>query len=123
MLKESYEKQFDTGVHENPRYRDLVLNICVSLKKAERFEECLVLAETGLKNAITHHEMRNHILYFFQKVWCLMKLGRTEEGKELYKKFLMLAYVMDGYISVSFDVAKKEYEDTFGGKLELLAPW
>lgn len=123
MLKANYEKQYNLSVHENPRYRELVLNICVGLKNAERFEECLAIAEEGLKSALANNEMRTHIIYFRQKAWCLMKLGRADEGRELYKKFLMLAYVMDGYASVSFEMGKKEYEDTFGEQLELCAQW
>jgi len=52
-----------------------------------------------------------------------MKLGQEEEGKELYKKFQMFAYVLDGYAAIDFAIVKKEYEDLFGGKLDLTAPW
>jgi tetratricopeptide (TPR) repeat protein len=122
-LKQNYEKQYNINAQENPRYREIVLNICVGLKNAERFEECLAIAEEGLKEALIHHEMRTHIIYFKQKAWCLMKLGRKEEGRELYKKFLMLAHIMDGYATVSFEVGKKEYEDTFGERLDLSVEW
>ncbi|MCL2189374.1 MAG: helix-turn-helix transcriptional regulator [Defluviitaleaceae bacterium] len=122
-LKENYEKQFNIGVHETPRYRELVLNICVALRNAERYEECLTLAEEGLKNALTHHEMRTHLIFYRQKAWCLMKLGREEEGREWYKKFIMLAYVMNGYATVSYDLAKQEYEATFGEQLDLSLTW
>jgi len=123
MLKSNYEKPYNIRVHENPRYRELVLNICTALKKAERFEECLCLAEEGLKSTLANSEMRTYIIYFYQKAWCLMKLGRTEEGKSIYKKFLLLAYAMDGYASVSFEGAKKEYEETFGEQLDLGVEW
>ncbi|MDR2600556.1 MAG: helix-turn-helix transcriptional regulator [Oscillospiraceae bacterium] len=123
MLKETYERQFDAGVHENPRYRELVINICVSLKKAERYEECLEFAEKGLVTAITYHDMRIYILCLYQKAYSLIKLGRMDEGKELYKKFLMFTYVVDGFASFSFDLAKKEYEETFGCTFETTGLW
>lgn len=123
MMKANYEKQYHVRVHENPRYRGLVVNICVALKNAQRIEECLELAEEGLKSTLTNNEMKSHMIYYRLIVWCLMKLGREEEGKERYKKFLMLAYVMDGYSSISFELAKKEYENDFGGKLDLSLEW
>ena len=46
-----------------------------------------------------------------------MKLGCVEEGKEQYKKFLMFAYIVDGYAAVNFETVKKEYADNFGDRL------
>ena len=41
-----------------------------------------------------------------------MKLGKKEEGRELYKKFLMFAYVLDGYCAINFETVRKEFVDT-----------
>ena len=42
-----------------------------------------------------------------------MKLGQKDEGRQLYKKFLMLAYVLDGHMAICFKTVRKEYEDEF----------
>ena len=43
-----------------------------------------------------------------------MKLGQKDEGRALYKKFLALAYALDGHFAISFETVMKEYRDEFG---------
>jgi tetratricopeptide (TPR) repeat protein len=122
-LKTNYEKNYMATVGENIAYRDLLVNIAIALKQSERFEECLSLVEDGMAIALKYHDMRSYSRYLYQKAWCLLKLGNKKEGEELYKKFLMFAYTLDGYANISFETVKKEYEDVFGGKLDLSISW
>ena len=123
LLKANYEKHYAVNIHINTAYRDLCVNIALALKHSERYEECLEIVEENTKLALQHHDMRIYSRCLHQKAFGLMKLGREEEGKDVYKKFLMFAYVLDGYAAIDFAIVKKEYEDLFGGKLDLTAPW
>lgn len=119
-LKESYDKQYMVNVHTSRRYRELLFNIATALKNAGRYEESLKISGDGLKYALTHSEMRTCLMYLRQRGLCLAALGCKEEGKNEYKKSLMLAYIMDGHSVVGFEDAKKEYEEVFGDRADFL---
>ena len=122
-VKAHYEEQHMINIHNNRRYRELLLNIASALKFAGRHEECLEIAEYGLKYAFIHSEMRACFIYMHHIAWCLMKLDRRSEGEEQYKKCLMFAYVLGSHSVVSFEDAKKDYEEAFGGSINLSLPW
>jgi transcriptional regulator with XRE-family HTH domain len=124
-LKVNYERSYtlQNQVYNNQAYRDLVSNIALALKHSERYDECLQTVEEGMNMALTQHDMRAYSRFLHQRAWCLLKLGRKDEGEEWYKKFLMFAYVLDGYAAINFDAVKKEYKDTFGGTLKLSVDW
>lgn len=122
-LKANYEKNYTATIGENIAYRDLMMNIAIALKQSERFEECLAVAEEGMSIALKYHDMRSYSRYLYQKAWCLLKLGNKHEGEEQYKKFLMFAYVLNGYANINFETVKKEYGDVFGGTLDLSITW
>jgi tetratricopeptide (TPR) repeat protein len=116
-LRANYEKNYKAEVTADLAYRDLLSNITLALRHAGRFEECLEMAEKGLALSLAYHDMRAYSRYLHQKAWCLMKLGRRQEGEEWYVKFLLFAYVLDGYAAINFQTVVKEYQDTFGGEL------
>ena len=63
---------------------------------------------------MARHDMRSFSRLLYQRVYCMMKPRQKEEGRKLYKKFLMFAYVLDGYASISYETVRKEFVDTFG---------
>ena len=119
QIKSNYEEHYTANAQGDRRYRELLLNIVSALINAGHYEECLEVAEEGLSYALMHSEMRTCLIYFRHTAWCLMKLGRTKEGKEQYKKFLMLAYVMDSYSIVSVEEAQRSFEEAFGDKVSI----
>ena len=121
-LKQNYEKNYKLN-NFTQAYRDLCTNIAMAFKHLERFEECLKAAEEGITQSLSYHDMRTYSRYLYLKGWSLLKLGRTEEGEEVYKKFLLFAYVVDGYAAINFETVKKEYTEAFHNQLELSAPW
>jgi len=76
-----------------------------------------------MKMALDFHDMKAYSRYLHLKGWCLLKLGQREEGEKWYKKFFHFAYALDGYAAISFETVKKEYEEVFGGKLDLCLEW
>jgi DNA-binding XRE family transcriptional regulator len=123
LLKANYERNYTVDLGKNEAYRILLSNIALALKHAERFDECLQAVDEGMALALKYHDMKAHSRYLHQRAWCLLKLGNKQEGEEAYKKFLMFAYVLDGYANIDFQTVKKEYEDVFGGKLNLAIEW
>ena len=113
-LKDNYERGYALNQKTRIAYRDLVVNISISLKLSGRYEECLEMATEGIATSQKNDDMRAYSRFLYQKAFCLMKLGKKEEGRALYKKFLMFAYVLDGYANISFETVKKEFEDVFG---------
>jgi transcriptional regulator with XRE-family HTH domain len=122
-LKANYERSHTVNLGVNESYTVLLSNIALALKHMESYEECLLAVDEGMTQALKYHDMRAYSRYLHQRAWCLLKLGNKEEGEEAYKKFLMFAYVLDGYAGIDFKTVKKEYEDVFGGKLELAVEW
>ena len=57
--------------------------------------------------------MKSFGQFLYQRAFCKMKLGQKDEGRTLYKKFLMFSYALDGHTNISFETVKKEYEDEF----------
>ena len=112
-LKENYERDHSLKSYENVAYKNLVMNISIALKLMGRYEECLSIAEEGYGVSLAQHDMKSFSRFLYQRAFCKMKLGQKEEGRALYKKFLMFAYVLDGYAGISFETVKKEYEDEF----------
>jgi len=124
-LKANYQKNYTVNIQtfNHPAYRDLTANIALALLHSLRFAECLDVAEENAVMALQQHDMKTYSRCLHQKAFCLMKLGRTDEGKEWYKKFLMFAYALDGYAAINFETVKKEYTDNFGEPLELSVGW
>ncbi len=122
-LKANYERNYTVDIGKNEAYRILLSNIALALKHSECFEECLQAVDEGMALALKYHDMKAYSRYLHQRAWCLLKLGNKQEGSEAYKKFLMFAYVLDGYANMHFNVVKKEYEDVFGDSLDLSIPW
>ena len=122
-LRENYEKEHQIAVNSDITYRELRFNISLALKYAERFEECLEMAEAGIELSKAYCDMRTYVAYLHQKAWCLMKLEHPKEGEEVFKNVLRFAYVLDGWAQINFQTIKQEYKDVFGGTLDLSIPW
>ena len=112
-LKDNYDRDYAFLTKDNIAYNSIVMNIALALKMCGRYEECLSRAEEGYKISLEQHDMRSFSRYLYLRAFCKMKLGQRDEGRALYKRFLMLAYVLDRYARISFDTVKKEYEDEF----------
>ena len=113
-LKENHDRNYSLNPKDDNAYRVLVMNIAIALKLSKRYEECLKIATEGYDKSLAHNDLKSFSRFLYQRAFCLMKLGQKEEGKALYKKFLMFAYVMDGYANICFKTVMKEYEDEFG---------
>ena len=113
-LKENYNRNYTLHPKENLAYLNLVMSLAIALKQSERYEECLCITEEGCNVSLTHNDVKSFSRFLYQRAFCMMKLGQNDEGRALYKRFLMFAYALDGYANISFDMMKKEYEDEFG---------
>lgn len=120
-LKACYEKHYSAGranayANQQARvaYGNLVMNIAIALKLLGRHEECLAVAEEQCGGAIRNNKMMEFSRYLYQRAFCLMKLGRRDEGRPLYRKFFGLADALDGHYNISLETVKKEYEEQFG---------
>jgi len=124
-LKANIEKNYGESIRSNANewYRDLLNNIAIALFRNELYEECLGVAESGLSLARATYNMLHFCTHLTCKAYCLMKLGREDEGKPLCKKAILLAYALDGTAGQNFVSSKSEYEEMFGGKLELDVEW
>jgi len=124
-LKSNIEKNYAESIRSNANewYRDLLNNIAIALFRNELYEECLEVAETGIALARATYNMLHFCTHLTCKAYCLMKLGRKDEGKHLCKKAILLAYALDGTAGQNFVSAKTEYEELFGERLELGVEW
>ena len=124
-LKANMEKNYSVSVRDasNEWYRNLLCNITVMLLKTELYEECLQSAEESLVIAQATQSIFHYQNALGAKAFCLLKLGRKDEGEELYKKFMLFRYAIDGYPGLDFDSTKEWYEANFGGQLNLSVPW
>ena len=59
-------------------------------------------------DSMARHDMRSFSRLLYQRAYCMMKARQKEEGRKLYKKLLMFAYVLVGYASISCDTVRKE---------------
>ena len=112
-LKENHNRDYMSSIND-VSYTNLVMNIAIAQKLLGRWDDCLEIAKEGYADSMTRHDMRSFSRFLYQKAFCLMKLGKKEEGRALYKKFLMFAYVLDGYCAINFETVRKEFVDTFG---------
>ncbi|MCL1994855.1 MAG: helix-turn-helix domain-containing protein [Defluviitaleaceae bacterium] len=125
-LKANYEKNHKIvmgGSGLNTFYATLLTNISINYKLLGMWEQCLQHATQNMEIFLKHNNVILYTRAIYQRAYSLMKLGRTDEGKEYYNKFFMLAYVLDGYAAINFAVVKKEYEDVFGGIMDIRAEW
>jgi len=125
-LKENTEKNYSEDLNDmsNKWYKMLLTNITIMLMKAELYEQCLQMADEGLANAkMEDPSITRFQNYIFCKAYSLLKLGREDEGRELYKKMLLFVHVIDGTWGLSFSSLKNDYEKEFGGQLDLSVAW
>ena len=125
-LKVNYEKNHKIVIADlaiTDFYSMLLTNIGINYKLLERWEECLQQAISNMDFYIKSNDIRLYCRAIYQRAYSLMKLGKTAEGKEYYKKFFMLAHVLDGEFAINFAVVKKEYEEVFGGQVDIAVAW
>lgn len=126
MVKANIEKNYSMEIHDYviSWYRNMQCNISIAMMKAGMLEECLESAEEGLKNNLH----TNDLIYYYNNMYCkaysLVGLGRKKEGRDIFKKVLLLVYALDGHAGLDFESIKKEYEKTYdGATLDLCVPW
>jgi len=124
-LKANFERNYSVLIQnmQNTWYRDLLCNITITLYHAGLYEECLESAEEGLKASREIRDMLHFQNHLEAKASCLLKLGRVDEGDELYRKYLLFRYSIGEAPDTGFNLAKKDYERQFGGQLYLFVRW
>ena len=125
-LKINYEKNQKIMIENyavNTFYAGLLTNIGINYKLLGMWEECLRQATENMDIFLKYNDIKFYARGIYQRAYSLMKLGRADEGKEYYNKFFMIAYVLDGYAAINFAVVKKEYEEVFGGTIDIRAEW
>jgi transcriptional regulator with XRE-family HTH domain len=127
-LMKLYEKNHSASDHmARVQYMDTIVNQASTLlDNVKRYEECIALADKGLKIAKGDNYSTVNYMYLIKiKASAHMRLGQKEEGEELVKRFLYFAYAMgeNQPPPLSFEVIKKQFEDIYGYRLDLTLPW
>jgi len=125
-LKSHYEKHHKiivTNYAVNTLYASWLTNIGINYKLLGMWEECLQQATENMETFLKYNDIKLYARAIYQRAYSLMKLGRACEGQSYYKKFFMIAYVLDGYAAINFAVVKREYEEVFGGTLDIRVDW
>ena len=125
-LKASYDKNQKALIQnygDRQLYFGIITNIAINCKLLGMWEDCLEQATENMDTFLKHNDISLYARALYQRAYSLMKLERLEEGKSYYNKFFMLAYILDGHAAINFDIVKKEYEDVFGGQMEIKAEW
>ena len=124
-LKCNIEKCYTVTTNnvQNIWYRNMLCNITIILYRAGFYEECLESAEQGLSIVKSTRDMLHFQNYLLAKASCLLRLGHTDEGEELYKKYLLFRYATGEAPDTAFNLSKKDYEKQFGGQLYLFVRW
>ena len=109
-------------------YRNMLGFLCMFYLQAGRFQDALETAENCIGFFFDGYLATVSPAPCFYRGMCvkaasLIKLGRKEEGEEQYKKFLMLSYVLDGFLGESFDAHVKAAEEVLGSPIDLSIPW
>ena len=121
---EKHNKNFYENRDLNEFYSILIGNIGIGYKFLDMWEKALELNTYSMKLS---SDTSNFIVYaqsLYNKADALMKLGRTDEGKEHFKRFFMYIIALgDGYGGWDISQLKKMYEDEFGGTIDIMADW
>ena len=125
---EKNHKNFLQGSVYKDRYLSLLINIGMSYKDLELWEKCLRHCEDSISMFLNAEKIRSYIICLDSMAMCLMKLGRTTEGKECYKRLLMFFYGLgDKYEKLNIpeliSTTKREYEKDFGGTIDIREDW
>jgi len=104
-------------------YFIVVTGLCLNLKDSQRYEECIIWADKAIKLYSGSHNTVFFMRITRYKAFSLLKLGQREEGEKLYIKALLYANIFDEYIEHNFELAKTEFEENFGYKLDLSVSW
>jgi len=124
-LKQNMEKNYfaTTDIRHDKRYKVLLGNLILDLSYTEQHDKCLQLSEEALELAKVTSDLRLYSMCLEGAAYSLTKLGRKCEGEALYKKFMLFAFVLDGYQNLDFAFIKKSYEEEFNKKLDLSVEW
>ena len=121
-LKANAERNYSVEAPGIPNkwYNILLSNMTSFLQRNGQYEECIKAAEEGMEMVMKHDKNITHYQnYMFNKAICLKKLGHIQEGKELYKKALLIVYALDGVLTFDFTEDKAIGEELFGEPLDL----
>ena len=98
-LKENIDKIYPELVVHARRVTPLIVNLALTLIKADRHQEAYDLCEEGIQICIKSGEHKFYKGIVWYQAHAMLKLGKTEEGIELARK---LYYAFDLY-RVEFD--------------------
>ncbi|MCL2841578.1 MAG: helix-turn-helix domain-containing protein [Defluviitaleaceae bacterium] len=118
LEKNNKNSMNDTNLSFSFHYFIVATGLCLAFKEYGMYEDCIAWADKAIKlyNGSRHTEYYIRILRY--KAFSLLKLGQ-EEGKALYKKALLYAYIFDEYLEMGFESMKSEYNENFGDILDL----
>jgi len=126
MLKANMENKniFHREIRLEARYRVLIKNLLLDLSWAKLDEELLEMADEGLEIAKFSGDMALYGMSLGGKAWALAGLGRKDEGKKIFEKYVHLSYVLDGYAGFSLAAVKGDYETYYKDEpLDLCIEW
>ena len=126
-LISNYEKtnkeHVDTSSALNTTYAAILVNLAIGYKELCMWEECLQHSTEIMGKLINATNILTYAAALECKACSLMNLERIDEGKKYHKQLFMLLYGLgDGYESVIADF-KKEYEEMFGGTIDIREDW
>lgn len=104
----------------NSYYTALLGNNGTNYNLLEMWGECLETNSKCMNMFIKSANIMYYIGGLYSKAYALMKLGRTDEGRECWKKYFMLLYVFgESFTGINISTSKKDYESTFGETLDI----
>ena len=125
LLIESIETKYEkvTGFGKW-YYRNMQKDLCLMCIESERYSEALELAEKCIGFFYDGYLAQFSPTYPFYsgmkaKAIALLKTGNKDEGTKQYRKFLMLAYALDGWLGTSFESEMEECRKHLGEELTL----
>ena len=128
-VKENMEKDAfimqssNPGFHEGS-YLEIKEMLCFVFQTAQRFEECLALAEEGEQYSIHRKNLISYLTWQTLKAHALTNLNRIDEADDFFKKVLLFHYIFDKKIfGCDFSVMKQMYEGMANKTLNLDVPW
>ena len=126
-IDKNYSHTVGTAHNPDPfytMYMSLLVNMALALEKVKRWEDSMKIAEEGASLALSTERLRTYGNFLCIKANALRGLGRKDEYRELSKKTILFAYLLDGHRGTSFSAFKQEYEEKNNGeKLDLSVPW
>lgn len=119
-LKVSIDKGFIKGDETIKTYISILYNLTKNLGILKRYDESVLICDIGIELCQKHRYSYLHPMLLFNKVCCLLYLGKKEEGISILKKAYALFIGYDRLAELS---AIENYVETeFGINIHNLTP-